>query len=93
MSGPLRLYRTTVNLRGLGSGAQIEIDPEDPGWAGDIKARRIVPVRLVEAEPVEVAPGITIQGEDHYEVEGGVSETYLTDEPEDGRWNWGPADD
>lgn len=47
MSGPLELYRTTVNLRGLGSGAEIEIDPTDPGWAGDIRSKRIVPVEKV----------------------------------------------
>lgn len=46
MSGPLELYRTTVNLRGLGAGALIEIDPTDDGWAGDIRTKRVVPVEV-----------------------------------------------
>jgi hypothetical protein len=50
MSGPLELYRTTVNLRGLGSGTDIEIDPSDPGWAGDIRSRRIVPANRATSE-------------------------------------------
>lgn len=49
MSGPLELYRTTVNLRGLGVGAVIEIDPTDEGWAGDIRTKRIVPHVYPEA--------------------------------------------
>lgn len=43
MSERLELYRTTVNLRGLGSGTLIEIDPDEPRWAADIRTRRIVP--------------------------------------------------
>lgn len=50
MSGPLELYRTTVNLRGLGVGTQIEIDPSDEGWAPDIRAKRIVPVNVAVSE-------------------------------------------
>lgn len=80
MSGPLELYRTTVNVRGLGAGTQIEIDPTDEGWAGDISSRRIVPVRVVDPAPVEVAPGVTIQAESYYEGRRGVSETYVTDD-------------
>lgn len=54
MSGPLELYRTNVNLRGLGAGSEIEIDPSDPGWAGDIRAGRL---RKVEGAPeVEETP-------------------------------------
>lgn len=93
MSGPLELYRTTVNVRGLGAGTQIEIDPTDEGWAGDISSRRIVPVRVVGPAPVEVAPGVTIQGESYYDddespivplvVRGAISETYLSDLDDD----------
>lgn len=53
MSGPLELYRTTVNLRGLGVGTQIEIDPSDEGWAPDIRAKRIVPVERDGPAPDE----------------------------------------
>lgn len=85
MSGPLELFRTTVNVRGLGVGTQIEIDPTDEAWAGDIRSKRIVPVAIVDPEPVEVAPGVTIQAESYYEafVDRAVSETYLTDDDDD----------
>lgn len=80
MSGPLVLYRTTVNLRGLGSGTEIEIDPTDPRWAGDISSRRVVAVRGLD-DPEIVHEAWTGQYSS-----GGVSETYLTDDD-------GPAPD
>lgn len=45
MSG-LELFRTNINLRGYGAGTEIEIDPDDPGWAADIAKgliRRVEP--------------------------------------------------
>jgi hypothetical protein len=36
------LYRTCVNLFGIGAGEWIEIDPTDPRWAGAIEAKFIV---------------------------------------------------
>jgi hypothetical protein len=53
LSGPLELFRTTVNVRGLGVGTQIEIDPTDEAWAGDIRSKRIVPVERDGPAPDE----------------------------------------